>query len=211
MKRPAFLSAAKTGTPLQSAKIGAGVVHTALVRVASNTRTKYVQTMTSTIASPRMMVSPTTTGVPATTKEAAPAPANKTAGNGRLHKTRTRPGRTGARFTRTTVATRTRTGRTGAHGQRSPQDKTNKHRGRNGPSARPSTSRARDGRLHPQRPGRHGRVRGRRLIPSPIPSRFDTRVRLLSPIFSRVYASCVSPRRNVPNRATWMFSPSTAT
>ena len=46
-------------------------------------------------------------------------------------------------------------------GQRSPQDKTNKHRGRNGSSARPSTSRARDGRLHPQRPGRHGRVRGR--------------------------------------------------
>ena len=119
----------------------------------------------------------------ATTKEAAPAPANKAAGNGRLHKTRTRPGRTGARFTRATVATRTRPGRTGAHGQRSPQeqepgrtgahgqrspqDKTNKHRGRNGPGARPSTSRARDGRLHPQRPGRHGRVRGRRLIPSP--------------------------------------------
>ena len=100
----------------------------------------------------------------ATTKEAAPAPANKAAGNGRLHKTRTRPGRTGARFTRTTVATRTRPGRTGAHGQRSPQDK---HRGRNGPGARPSTSRARDGRLHPQRPGRHGRVRGRRLTPSP--------------------------------------------
>ena len=39
--------------------------------------------------------------------------------------------------------------------------------GRNGPGARPSTSRARDGRLHPQRPGRHGRVRGRRLTPSP--------------------------------------------
>ena len=102
-------------------------------------------------------------------------------------------------------------GRTGAHGQRSPQDKTNKHRGRNGPSARRSTSRARDGRLHPQRPGRHGRVRGRRLIPSPTPSRFDTRVRLLSPLFRRAYASCVSPRRNVPNRATWMFSPKTAT
>ena len=35
-------------------------------------------------------------------------------------------------------------GRTGARarGQRSPQDKTNKHRGRNGSSARPSTSRA---------------------------------------------------------------------
>ena len=78
-----------------------------------------------------------------------------------------RPGRTGARFTRTTVATRTRTGRTGAHGQRSPQDKTNKHRGRNGPGARRSTPRARDGRLHPQRPGRHGRVRGRRLNPLP--------------------------------------------
>ena len=58
----------------------------------------------------------------ATTKEAAPAPANKAAGNGRLHKTRTRPGRTGARFTRATVATRTRPGRTGAHGQRSPQE-----------------------------------------------------------------------------------------
>ena len=45
----------------------------------------------------------------------------------------------------------------------------------------------------------------------PTPSRFDTRVRLLSPLFRRAYASCVSPRRNVPNRATWMFSPSTAT
>ena len=63
--------------------------------------------------------------------------------------------------------------RTGARdcGQRSPQDKNQaapapadkaagngrqqdqQARGRNGPSARPSTSRARDGRLHPQRPG----------------------------------------------------------
>ena len=78
-------------------------------------------------------------------------------------------GATGARFIRATVATRTRPGRTGARarGQRSPQDKTNKHEAATAHRARPSTSRARDGRLHPQRPGRHGRVRGRRLTPHP--------------------------------------------
>ena len=51
-----------------------------------------------------LLVPPATAG--RTAKEAAPAPANKAAGNGRLHKTRTRPGRTGARFIRATVATR---------------------------------------------------------------------------------------------------------
>ena len=59
-------------------------------------------------------------------------------------------------------------GRTGAHGQRSPQDKTNKHEAATA-RARDVAPRARgtDASIPSGRAGRHGRVRGRRLIPSP--------------------------------------------
>ena len=71
------------------AEIGLRVLAATRVRAAYRVP-RLVQTRTSTLASPRIVVSPTTRRVPATTKEAAPAPANKAAGNGRLHKTRTR-------------------------------------------------------------------------------------------------------------------------
>ena len=60
---------------------------------------------------------------------------------------------------------------------------------------------------HPQRPGRPARTGARTPTESSPFLPGLTPARGFSPIFGRRLPSCVSPRRNVPNRATWMFIP----